>query len=80
MCSPDLGSTTYWALLGPNRIPVSTSIGCPSFMYCLNLHWPKAPVMALVVLVDDDSDQNRIVLMLGKNRADPRDYVLVIRI
>ena len=40
----------------------------------------KVNVFYFAVLVDDDSDRNRIVPMLGKNRADPRDYALVIRI
>jgi hypothetical protein len=30
----------------PNRIPVSTSNGCPSLRYGLNLHWPRASVIA----------------------------------
>ena len=38
-------STIYWTFPRPNRIPVSTSIGCPSLQYGLNFHSPRASVI-----------------------------------
>ena len=76
-------------------IPVSTSTGFRSRRYGLNFHCLKASVMSfcligkcaekvnvfyLAFFIDDDSNRNRIEPVLGENRINPRNHVLVPRI